>query len=52
LPDELVAKCSEAKLDGQEVNLIGFVEKILKYEMVLVKIECTSSTACNRRENP
>ena len=52
LPDELVAKCSEAKLDGQEVNMIGFVEKILKYEMVLVKIECTSSTACNRRENP
>jgi len=52
LHDELVAKCSEAKLDGQEVNLIGFVEKILKYEMVLVKIECTSSTACNRRENP
>ena len=52
LPDELVAKCSEAKLDGQEVNLIGFVEKSLKYEMVLVKIECTSSTARNRRENP
>ena len=52
LPDELVAKCSEAKLDGQEVNMIGFVEKILKYEMVLVKIECTSSTARNRRENP
>ena len=52
LSDELVAKCTEAKLDGQAVNLIGFVEKSLKYEMVLVKIECTSSTTRNRRENP
>jgi len=52
LSDELVAKRIEAKLDGQEVNLIGFVEKSLQYEMVLVKIECTSSTTRNRRENP
>jgi len=52
LSDELVAKCTEAKLDGQEVNLIGFVEKSLKYEMVLVKIESTLSTTRNRRENP
>jgi hypothetical protein len=52
LPDELVGMCTEAKVDGQAVNLKGFVEKSSKYELVLVKIKCTSSTAGNRRENP
>jgi hypothetical protein len=51
LPDELVGNCTEAKVDGQAVNLKGFVEKSSKYEMVLVKIQCASSTACNGREN-
>ena len=52
LPDELVGKCTEARVDGQAVNLKGFVEKSSRYEMVLAKIQCTSSATCNRRENP
>jgi hypothetical protein len=52
LPDELVGLCTEAIMDGQAVNLKRFVEKSSQYEMVLVKAQCTSSTAGNRRENP
>jgi len=52
LPDELVGMCTEAKVDGQAVKLKGFAEKSSKYELVLVKIQCTSSAACNGRENP
>jgi hypothetical protein len=52
LPDELVGKCAEASVDGQAIHLKGFVEKSLKFEMVLVKIQCSSSTACDGRENP
>jgi len=51
LPDELVGLCTEARMDAQEVNLKGFVEKSSQYEMVLVKAQCTSSTTGNRREN-
>ena len=51
LPDELVGNCTEAKVDDQAINLKGFVEKSSKYEMVLVKIQCTLSTVCNGREN-
>ena len=52
LSDELVGMCTEAKVDGQAVKLKDFAEKSSKYELVLVKIQCTSSTACNGRENP
>jgi len=52
LPDELVAKCTESRLDGQAANLKAFAEKSLRYELVLVKIESTLSTTRNRRENP
>lgn len=51
-PDELVGMYTEAKVDGRVVNLEGFVEKSSQYEMVSVKIQCTSSTAGNGRENP
>jgi len=52
LPDEVVGLCREARLDGQSVDLKGFVEKSSQYEMLLVKIQSASSTAGNRRENP
>ena len=52
LPDELVGLCTEASVDGQGVNLKGFAEKSSQYEMLLVKIQSTSSTAGNGRENP
>ena len=52
LSDEVVGMCTEAKVDGQAVKLKDFAEKSSKYELVLVRIQCTSSTACNRRENP
>ena len=51
LPDEVVGMCMEAKLDGQPVKLKDFVEKCLEYEWVLLKIQCTLSTAGNGREN-
>jgi len=51
LSDELLSYCAEARVDGQAVDLKGFVEKSSQYEMVLVKAQCTSSTAGNRREN-
>jgi hypothetical protein len=51
LSDELLSYCAEARVYGQAVDLKGFVEKSSQYEMVLVKAQCTSSTAGNRREN-
>ncbi len=51
LPDKLVGNCAEAKVDGQAVDLRDFTKKALKYESVLLKIQCTSSTPCNGREN-
>jgi hypothetical protein len=52
IPDELLGEVTDVKTDGQTVNLKGFVEKDSKNEPILVKIQCTSSTARNRRENP
>jgi hypothetical protein len=52
LSDEVVGMCTEAKVDGQSVKLKDFAEKSSKYELVLVRIQCTSSAACNGRENP
>jgi len=52
LSNELVGMCTEARVDGQAVNLKGFVEKSSQSEMVLVKIQCTSSTPCDGRKNP
>jgi hypothetical protein len=46
-PDELVGMYTEAKVDGQVVNLEGFVEKSSQYEMVFVKIN-PSATPCFR----
>ena len=39
LPDEVLGMCSEAKADGQAVNLKDFGEKSSKYELVLVRIQ-------------
>ena len=39
LPDEVLGMCSEAKADGQAVNLKDFGEKNSKYELVLVRIQ-------------
>jgi hypothetical protein len=39
LPDEVLRMCSEAKADGQAVNLKDFGEKSSKYELVLVRIQ-------------
>jgi hypothetical protein len=52
LPADLLNKCTEAKMDGQAVNLKDLPEKSLRYEMVLLKIQCTGSTACNGRKHP
>jgi len=52
LSDKLVEKCAEARVDGQTVKLKSFAEKKSKYELVLLKIQCTSSTTGNGRENP
>jgi len=52
LPDALVGMCTEARVDGQAVDLKRFAEKDSKYELVLVKIQKSSSTACDGRENP
>jgi hypothetical protein len=38
LPDDFLGMCSEAKADGQAVNLKDFGEKSSRYELVLVKI--------------
>jgi hypothetical protein len=40
LPDELAGMCTEAKLDGQAVDISDFTKKRLKYELVLLKIQC------------
>jgi hypothetical protein len=52
LPDDLMGNCRQANLDGQAVNPKDLAEKSSKYELVLVKIQCVSSTACNSRKNP
>jgi hypothetical protein len=52
LPSELLGMRTEAKADGQAVNLKDLPEKSLRYEMVLLKIQCTGSTACNGRKHP
>jgi hypothetical protein len=39
LPDDVLGMCSEAKADGQAVNLKDFGEKSSKYDLVLVKIQ-------------
>jgi hypothetical protein len=51
LPHELIGECKEASVDGQGVNLKGFVEKSSRYELVLLKVKSTSSTAGNGRKN-
>jgi hypothetical protein len=52
LPDELITTCKELRVDGQAVNLKGFLEKSSKNEPILLKIQYTSSATRNRRENP
>ena len=52
LPEKVLGMCTEAKADGQAVNLKDLPEKSLRYEMVLLKIQCTSSTPCDGRKNP
>jgi hypothetical protein len=39
LPDELTGLCSDARLDGQEVDLKLFSENCSSYEIVLVRIQ-------------
>jgi hypothetical protein len=39
LPDEVVSLCREARLDGQVVDFKSFVEKSVKHESVLVRIQ-------------
>jgi len=39
LPDDVLGMCSEAKADGQAVNLKDFGEKSSKYELVLLRIQ-------------
>jgi hypothetical protein len=41
LPDEVVSLCREARLDGQVVDFKSFVEKSMKYESLLVRIQRT-----------
>jgi hypothetical protein len=41
LPDEVVGLCREARLDGQVVDFKSFWGKSVKYESVLVRIQCT-----------
>jgi hypothetical protein len=52
LSDELLGECTEARVDGERVNLKDFEGKSLKYELVFVKVERASSTTGNRRKNP
>jgi hypothetical protein len=47
LPDKVSGMCTEARADGQAVNLKDLPEKSLGYEMVLVKIN-PSATPCFR----
>ena len=39
LPDDILGMCSEAKVDGQAVNLKDFGGKSSKYELVLLRIQ-------------
>jgi hypothetical protein len=52
LPDALLGKCSDARVDEQTVELRSLKEKDWKNGMVVVRIKPTSSTACNGGENP
>ena len=51
LSDEMVAGCTDAKVDGQTVNLKDFAEKSSKYELVLVKAQSTPSAAGDGRKH-
>ncbi|MGE5839665.1 MAG: hypothetical protein ACM34H_06995 [Deltaproteobacteria bacterium] len=51
LPEELMGMCTEARLDGHAVDLQDLHQKIMKYELVLMKAESNSSTACHGRQN-
>ena len=51
LPDALLGKCSDARVDDQTVNPRSLKEKDWKNEMVVVRIKPASSTPCNGREN-
>jgi hypothetical protein len=51
LPDALLGKCSDARVDDQTVELRSLKEKDWKNGMVVVRIKPASSTACNGREN-
>ncbi len=51
LPDALLGKCSDARVDDQTVNPRSLKEKDWKNEMVVVRIKPVSSTPCNGREN-
>jgi hypothetical protein len=51
LSDEPATGYSDAKVDGETVNLKDFVEKSSKYELVLVKVQGTPSAAGHRRED-
>jgi hypothetical protein len=51
LPDEVLGMVAEASVEGQKIDLKYFHEKILKYELVLLKIQCNLSTTGNGREN-
>ena len=52
LADELGEGCTEAKVDGQGVPLETVAERSSKDELLLVKIQSASSTACNGRKDP
>jgi hypothetical protein len=41
LPDEVLGMCRETRLDGQVVDFKSFGEKSMKYELVLVRIQCS-----------
>jgi hypothetical protein len=51
LSDEMVAGCTDAKVDGQTVDLKGFLEKSSKYELVLLKVQSTPLAAGNGRKH-
>jgi hypothetical protein len=51
LSHEMVAGCTDARVDGQAVDLKGFLEKSSKYELVLLKVQSTPSAAGNGRKH-
>jgi hypothetical protein len=52
LSDDLVAGCTDARVDGQTVKLKDFVEKGSRHEPVLVKVQSVPSAACNGGKHP